>query len=47
VQQRVLRLTRADSTIIDWPGCIVFDVADGRITRLDEYVDISQLNVGS
>jgi ketosteroid isomerase-like protein len=43
VQQHVLRLTRSDGGVIDWPGCIVFDIAGGRITRLDEYVDIAQL----
>lgn len=47
VQQHVLRLETPDGTIIDWPGCIVFDVRDGRIARLDEYVDLSQLSAGN
>ena len=47
VQQHILRLTRVDGVVIDWPGCIVFEVADGKITRLDEYVDIATLSVGS
>jgi hypothetical protein len=47
VQQHILRLERADGAQIDWPGCIVFDVADSKITRLDEYVDIASLAGGS
>jgi ketosteroid isomerase-like protein len=46
VQQHVLRLEQADGTAVDWPGCIVCDVADGKITRLDEYVDLAQLTTG-
>jgi ketosteroid isomerase-like protein len=46
VQQHVLRLERADGAVVDWPGCIVFDVAEGKITRLDEYVDIASLSGG-
>jgi len=44
VQQYVLRLTRADGVILDWPGCIIFEMDDRGITRLDEYVDIASLN---
>lgn len=44
VQQHVLRLETVDGTVIDWPACIVFDVIDGRITQLAEYVDLSQLS---
>jgi uncharacterized protein len=47
VQQHILRLTRPDGTVIDWPGCIVFDIVGGRIVRLDEYVDIAQLSAGA
>jgi ketosteroid isomerase-like protein len=43
VQQHVLRLETPDGKVVDWPACIVCDVVDGRIARLDEYVDISQL----
>lgn len=46
VQQHVLRLEKPDGAVIDWPACIVFDVRDGRIARLDEYVDLSQLSGG-
>lgn len=46
VQQHVLRLETPDGSVIDWPGCIVFDVSGGLITRLDEYVDMSQLTAG-
>ncbi|PEQ13628.1 hypothetical protein B2G71_04685 [Novosphingobium sp. PC22D] len=47
VQQHVLRLTTHDGAVIDWPACLVFDVADGRIARLDEYVDMSMLQEGA
>lgn len=46
VQQHILRLEQADGTVIDWPGCIVCEVRDGLIARLDEYVDIGQLAAG-
>ena len=46
VQQHVLRLETPDGSEIDWPACIVLDVSDGLITRLDEYVDMSQLTAG-
>jgi uncharacterized protein len=39
VQQHVLRATRADGQRVEIPACIVCRVADGRITRLDEYID--------
>ena len=39
VQQHVLHLRRADGTAISLPACIVATVADGRITRIDEYLD--------
>jgi hypothetical protein len=47
VQQHILRLTRVDGVVIDWPGCIVFDVEGGKIARLDEYVDIASLSGGA
>lgn len=43
VQQHILQLERADGHVIDWPGCIVFTLRDGKIARLEEYVDLSQL----
>lgn len=46
VQQHILRLETGDGRVIDWPGCIVFDFRDGRIARLDEYVDMATLTEG-
>lgn len=43
VQQHVLRLTRSDDTKVELPGCIVATCADGRITRIDEYLDSAQV----
>jgi ketosteroid isomerase-like protein len=42
VQQHVLHLTKKDGTTIALPACIVAKVADGRITRIDEYLDSAQ-----
>jgi ketosteroid isomerase-like protein len=40
VQQHVLKGTRAhDGERLELPACIVCEVKDGRITRLDEYFD--------
>jgi len=38
VQQHVLRFTR-DGVRLEVPACIVATVADGLITRIDEYLD--------
>ncbi|MEN3273622.1 MAG: hypothetical protein V7636_2383 [Actinomycetota bacterium] len=38
VQQHVLRFTK-DGERREIPACIVATVADGRITRIDEYLD--------
>jgi ketosteroid isomerase-like protein len=43
VQQHILRLETTDGRIIDWPGCILFALRDGKIARLEEYVDLAQL----
>jgi ketosteroid isomerase-like protein len=43
VQQHVLRLTRADGTVVELPACIVGTVADGKITRIDEYLDSAHI----
>lgn len=43
VQQHILRLESVDGRIIDWPGCIVFALREGKIARLEEYVDLAQL----
>ena len=43
VQQHVLRLTKQDGTVVELPACIVAKVAeDGKITRIDEYLDSAQ-----
>jgi ketosteroid isomerase-like protein len=40
VQQHVLRGTRTqDGVVVELPACLVAEVADGRITRLDGYFD--------
>lgn len=44
VQQHNLMLKRFDGVTIDWPGCIIFEIEDGQIVRLDEYVDLAALN---
>jgi uncharacterized protein len=43
VQQHVLRGTAPDGKPLERPACIVCTVVDGRITRLDEYLDSAQL----
>lgn len=42
VQQHLLRLTKQDGTVVELPACIVATVADGKITRIDEYLDSAQ-----
>ena len=39
VQQHVLRGTAPSGAAVEVAACIVCTVADGRITRLDEYLD--------
>ncbi|MGE0599357.1 MAG: nuclear transport factor 2 family protein [Dehalococcoidia bacterium] len=39
VQQHVLRGIAPNGTPLEIPACIVCEVKDGRITRLDEYLD--------
>lgn len=41
LQQHVLKLTRADGRSFAWPGCIIFEMVDGKITKLEEYVDLA------
>jgi ketosteroid isomerase-like protein len=41
VQQHVLRGTAPNGTALAVPACLVATVVDGRITRLDEYLDAS------
>lgn len=38
VRQFVIRLTDAEGAPLEIPGCLVALVADGRITRFDEYL---------
>ncbi len=42
VQQHVLRGTAPNGKPLEIEACIVFTVADGRITRVDEYLDSAQ-----
>ena len=39
LQQHVLHASFADGRAVTLPACIVARVADGRITRIDEYLD--------
>ena len=43
VQQHVLRATAPDGTAVEMPACLVVEVADGKIRRLDEYMDSAAL----
>ncbi|MGZ4682267.1 MAG: nuclear transport factor 2 family protein [Acidimicrobiales bacterium] len=39
LQEHVLRGTAPDGSAVAMPACIVATVADGRITRMNEYLD--------
>lgn len=43
VQQHVLRGVLADGTSFAMPACIICRVRDGRIVRIDEYVDSARV----
>ncbi len=43
VQQHVLRGTAPNGRALEVPACIVFCVRDGRVARLDEYLDTAQI----
>jgi ketosteroid isomerase-like protein len=43
VQQHLLAGVRPDGKRVELPACLVCAVADGRITRLDEYFDSEQV----
>jgi ketosteroid isomerase-like protein len=45
VQQHVLHGVRADGAAVTLPACIVCQVSNGRITRLDEYFDSARVAV--
>lgn len=42
VEQHVLRGVAPNGAPLEIPACIVCEVRDGRITRLDEYLDSAQ-----
>ena len=39
VQQHVLRATAKDGRPVECAACLVVEIADGRIRRIDEYMD--------
>ena len=41
VQQHVLTGTFQDGRLLNMPCCLIVEVVDGKITRLDEYLDPS------
>jgi uncharacterized protein len=43
VQQHVLTLTNRAGQRVEIPACIVVRIADGHITRLDEYLDSAMI----
>lgn len=43
VQQHVLRATGPSAQAVEVPACIVATCAEGRITRIDEYLDSAHL----
>lgn len=44
IQQHDTELHLADGRVLSLPVCIVFKVVDGKIKRLDEYLDRDTLN---
>jgi uncharacterized protein len=45
LQQHVLRGTTRSGATLEMPACLVVRVEQGRITRLDEYLDVAQAAV--
>ena len=45
VQQHVLVATNRAGNRVEVPACIVTTISDGRITRLDEYLDSASIAV--
>jgi uncharacterized protein len=43
LQQHVLRGTAPDGSAVAMPACVVATVTDGRVVRIDEYLDPSAL----
>jgi len=45
VQQHVLRATTPSGAELSVPACIVVTIRDGKVTRLDEYIDPTPFGV--
>lgn len=45
VQQHVITGTLADGTALVWPACAIGRVENGRIARVDEYMDSAPLRL--
>lgn len=45
VQQHVLRGIAPNGSSLELPTCVICQVKDGRVTRLDEYIDSGQTAV--
>jgi ketosteroid isomerase-like protein len=43
VQQHVLRMTKRDGTRVELRACVVATVADGKVTRIDEYLNPAEV----
>jgi ketosteroid isomerase-like protein len=43
VQQHVLRATAPDGRAVEVPACLVVEIAEGQIRRIDEYMDAAAL----
>lgn len=41
VLQFVATIVRPDGRSMDWPGCVVFEIEDGAIVKLMEYIDLA------
>ena len=39
--QFVATIVRADGRTMDWPGCVVFEIEQGAIVKLMEYIDLA------
>lgn len=44
IEQHVLRGELEDGTLIDAPTCMIGYIEDGKIARLEEYLDSAQVN---
>lgn len=42
VQQHVLRLGFADGRTAEIPACVIAEIRDGKVVRVDEYLDSAQ-----